>query len=154
MLDDSDIKILNLLQSHGRVKRNQLAEEVGLSLPSVSERLNKLEERGVIEGYYAKINRNVFGYDILVFILVTMESSKHYNTLVANAKKNPNILECYSILGEGSHIMKAVAKNTKHLENLLGEIQSWAGVLSTKTFYVLSALKETTKLELEKTKNN
>lgn len=148
MLDDLDIKILNLLQDQGRTKRNQLAEEVGLSIPSVSERLNKLEERGIIEGYYAKINKKVFGYDIMVFITVRSDSSKHYKQLTENARKHPYILECHSILGEGSHLLKAVVKNTESLEKILAEIQSWPGVLSTQTNFVLSTHKETTKIQL------
>jgi Lrp/AsnC family transcriptional regulator, leucine-responsive regulatory protein len=148
MLDDLDIKILNKLQENGRTKRNQLAETVGLSLPSVSERLNKLEERGVIEGYYARVNRKVFNYDIMAYILVTMDTSKHYKNLINHVEKNPQILECHSVLGEGSHLLKAVLRNTEALEKLLGEIQSWPGVTATKTTFVLSTIKETTKLEL------
>jgi Lrp/AsnC family leucine-responsive transcriptional regulator len=148
MLDDLDIKILNILQVNGRMKRNQLAEHVGLSIPSVSERLNKLEERGVIEGYFARINKKVFGYDIMAFITVISESSKHYKGLIEHARKNPNVLECHSILGDGSHLLKAVVKNTEALEKLLSEIQSWPGVLSTQTNFVLSSHKETSKIEL------
>ena len=65
MIDDIDIKILNILQHSGRTKRSQIAEEVGMTMPSVSERLNKLEERGFIEGYYTKLNKKKFGYDIV-----------------------------------------------------------------------------------------
>jgi Lrp/AsnC family leucine-responsive transcriptional regulator len=148
MLDDLDIKILNILQINGRMKRNQLAEHVGLSIPSVSERLNKLEERGVIEGYFARINKKVFGYDIMAFVTVISESSKHYKGLIEHARKNPNVLECHSILGDGSHLLKAVVKNTEALEKLLSEIQSWPGVLSTHTNFVLSSHKETSKIDL------
>jgi Lrp/AsnC family leucine-responsive transcriptional regulator len=149
MLDDLDIKILNILQDSGRTKRSQLAESVGLSIPSVSERLNKLEERGIICGYSAKIDKKKFGYDIMAFVMVIMESSKHYKSLVSKVEKHPLILECNSILGEGSHFLKVIAKNSEALENLLGEIQSWPGVLSTRTFFVLSTIKETNVIELQ-----
>lgn len=144
MLDDLDIKILNILQRSGRTKRNEIAEAVGLSIPSVSERLHKLEERGVIEGYYTKVNKKAFGFDIMAYITVMMESSKHYKTLITKVEKMPEILECHSVLGEGSHVLKAIVKNTEALEKLLGEIQSWSGVISTKTTFVLSTIKETT----------
>jgi len=148
VLDDLDIKILKILQKKGRAKRNMLADEVGLSLPSVSERLNKLEEKGIIQGYYAKLNRISFGYDIMAFIFVTMDSSKHYNTLINHVKKIPQIIECHSVLGEGSHILKVIAKNTESLEMLLAKIQSWAGVVSTKTTFILSTIKETTEIDI------
>jgi len=148
MIDDLDIQILKTLQLKGRTKRNQLAEEVKLSIPSVSERLKKLEDSGIIEGYFAKLNRKAFGLDILAYIYVMMDSSKHYNELIKKTEKNPQILECHSVLGEGSHLMKVVVKNTEALEKLLSEIQSWPGVTSTKTTYVLSTVKETASINI------
>ena len=148
MLDDLDIKVLKKLQENGRTKRNELAEAVNLSIPSLSERLKKLEENKVIEGYYTKLNRHVFGFDIMAFIVVIMDSSKNYEKLTDHVKKTPEILECFSMLGEGSHIMKALAKNTEELEKLLGKIQSWPGVARTVTSFVLSTIKETTSLNI------
>jgi Lrp/AsnC family leucine-responsive transcriptional regulator len=148
MLDDLDIKVLNILQESGRTKRSELAEMVGLSLPSVSERIKKLEENGIIEGYYTRLKRKAFGYDLMAFILVVMESSKDYEKLAENVKNSPEILECYSVLGEGSHILKALVKNTTELEELLSKIQSWPGVARTLTNFVLSTIKETTKINI------
>lgn len=148
MLDDIDIKILNILQKSGRTKRSTLADEVGLSIPSVSERLNKLEEKGIISGYYAKLDKSVFGYDIMAFIVVIMDSSKHYKNLISKVEKIPQILECHSVLGEGSHLLKTIVKNTESLEKLLSEIQSWPGVTATKTTFVLSTIKETTEIAI------
>ena len=148
MLDDLDIKILNMLQKNARTKRNEIAEKIGLSLPSVSERLNKLEERGIIEGYYAKVNKQSFGLDIMAYIHVVMDSSKHYKSLISHVEKMPKILECHSVLGEGSHLLKAVVRNTEALEKLLSEIQTWPGVTATKTTFVLSTIKETTAINI------
>ncbi|MBU2492789.1 MAG: Lrp/AsnC family transcriptional regulator [Bacteroidetes bacterium] len=148
MLDDLDIKILNLMQENGRVKRNAIAEQVGLSLPSLSERLKKLEEHKIIEGYYTKLNKKAFGYDIMAFLTIVMDSSKNYEKFAHNVSKTPEITECYSVLGEGSHILKVLTKDTASLEALLGKIQSWPGVHKTITSFILSTLKETTKLEI------
>jgi Lrp/AsnC family transcriptional regulator, leucine-responsive regulatory protein len=148
MLDEIDIKLLNRLQRQARTKRNELAEEVGLTIPSVSDRLAKLEEKGVIEGYYTHLDKKSFGYDIMVYIHVIMDSSKYYKSLIQHVEKIPQVLECHSVLGEGSHLLKAVARNTEALERLLGEIQSWPGVSATKTTFVLSTLKETTIIDI------
>ena len=148
MLDRTDLKILRSLQKKGRKKRNELAEEVQLSIPSVSERLNKMEDKGIIEGYYAKLNRKAFNYDIMAFILVMMDSSKHYKILISKVEKMPEILECHAVLGEGSHLLKALVKNTEALERVLSEIQSWQGVTGTKTTYVLSTVKETFEIDV------
>jgi Lrp/AsnC family leucine-responsive transcriptional regulator len=148
MLDNLDIQILKTLQQNGRTKRNELAEQVGLSVPSVSERLKKLEDNKIIEGYYTRVNKQAFGYDILAFILVMMDSSKHYKDLIKHVDKHPHILECHSVLGEGSHLLKVLVKNTESLEKLLSEVQTWPGVTGTKTTYVLSTLKETTAINI------
>jgi len=148
MIDDLDIQILKTLQLNGRTKRNELAEQVGLSVPSVSERLKKLEDNKIIEGYYTKVNKQAFGYDILAFILVMMDSSKHYKDLIKHVDKQPNILECHSVLGEGSHLLKVLVKKTESLEKLLSEVQTWPGVTGTKTTFVLSTIKETTAINI------
>lgn len=148
MVDEIDLKILNRLQENGRTKRNELAELVGLSLPSLSERLKKLEDKKIIEGYFTKVNRKVFNYDIMAFIIVVMDSSKNYKRLADHVNKTPEILECHSVLGEGSHMLKAVVKDSEALEKLLGKIQAWAGVQRTITSFVLSTIKETTKLKI------
>lgn len=148
MLDNLDLIILKKLQENGRTKRNELADAAGLSLPSLSERLRKLEESGIIEGYYTKLDRHKFNLDIMAFIVVIMDSSKNYEKLTDHVKKTPEILECHAILGEGSHIMKALVKDTKSLEQLLSKIQSWPGVNRTITNFVLSTIKETSNINI------
>jgi Lrp/AsnC family leucine-responsive transcriptional regulator len=152
VLDDIDAKILEILQRNGRTKRNDLAEKVGLSLPSVSERLRKLEENGTVTGYYATVDAKKLGRDITAFIFVTSDSSKHYGQLVDHAATLDEILECHAVTGEGSHLLKVRTANTASLERLLGKIQSWPGVLSTRTNLVLSTSKETMRIKVEATK--
>jgi Lrp/AsnC family leucine-responsive transcriptional regulator len=77
-----------------------------------------------------------------------MDSSKHYKDLIKHVDKHPNILECHSVLGEGSHLLKVLVKNTESLEKILSEIQTWLGVTGTKTTYVLSTIKETTAINI------
>ncbi len=149
MIDKIDVKILNMLQDDGRTKRNVLAEAVGLSLPSLSERLKKLEEKGIITGYFTKINLKSFGLDIITFVTVHVDSSKHFESFAQKVNETEEILECYAVLGEGSHIMKTLVKNSESLENLLGRIQSWKGVTRTHSRFVLSTVKETTKVNIK-----
>jgi Lrp/AsnC family leucine-responsive transcriptional regulator len=147
-LDDIDLKILDTLQKNGRTRRNDIAETIKLSLPSASERLRKLEEAGYITGYYARLNPKLLGKDITAFIIVIMDSSKHYNSLVEHANSQEEILECHAITGEGSHLFKVRTDNTSSLEKLLAKIQSWPGVTGTRTLLVLSSSKETTQIKL------
>jgi Lrp/AsnC family leucine-responsive transcriptional regulator len=149
MMDDIDVKILEILQRSGRTRRNDLAESVGLSLPSVSERLRKLEEAGIIVGYHAKLDPKKLGKDIAAFIHVTIDSSKHYGQFIEHAQNVDDILECHAITGEGTHLLKVRATNTAALEKLLAKIQAWSGVTRTHTNLVLSTAKETTRIKID-----
>ncbi|MFQ5651786.1 MAG: Lrp/AsnC family transcriptional regulator [bacterium] len=148
-LDDIDIKILSMLQEGGRTKRNEIAENVKLSIPSVSERLRKLEEFGIIRSYNAVIEPAKVGLQVMAFIFLTVESSKYYPGIIKNAQANDEILECHAITGEGSHLLKVHTETTATLEKLLSRIQAWPGVKNTHTDIVLSSGKETTVLPLK-----
>ncbi len=152
MLDEIDVKILEILQRKGRTKRNNLAEAVGLSIPSVGDRLKKLEDGGIITGYHAVVDSKRLGKDITAFIFVTIDSSKHYHQFIEHAAALDEILECHAITGEGSHLLKVRTTNTASLEKLLAKIQAWSGVMSTRTNLVLSTSKETTRIKVEATK--
>lgn len=148
-MDDIDFKILDILQERGRIRRNELADAVGLSLPSASERLRKLEEQGIITGYHADVDYRRLGKDITAFIFVTVDSSKHYAQFIEHAMTLDDVLECHAITGEGTHLLKARTANTASLEKLLSRIQAWTGVVSTRTHLVLSTRKETTRIRME-----
>lgn len=142
-IDEIDVQILSLLQAHGRIKRNQIAEAVGLSVPSISERMRKLEERGVITGYHAVVDAKRLHIDICVFIRVMVDGSERYGEFVERAATMDEVQEVHSITGEGSHILKVRTRNTTTLERLLSKVQSWPGVRGTSTSIVLSTFKET-----------
>jgi Lrp/AsnC family leucine-responsive transcriptional regulator len=150
-LDKIDITILKHLQQDGRAQRNRLAEIVKLSVPSVSERMRKLEDRGLIDGYHADLNAKKFGFDILAFIFVEVDGSANYPKFVERVVKEPEVLECHSITGDGSHVLKVRTRNTESLEKLLSRLQSWDGVGKTRSNVVLTSFKETRELPLDQT---
>ncbi len=142
-IDNIDVKILSLLQANGRMKRNAIAEEVGLSGPAVSERMRKLEERGVLVGYHAVVDAKRLHFDITAIIRVMVDGSDHYARVIEEACALDEVLEVHSLTGEGSHILKVRTHNTTTLERLLSRIQGWPGVSGTRTSIVLSTFKET-----------
>lgn len=148
-LDDIDVKILSELQKNSHLKRNEIAEIVGLSLPSTIDRILKLENSGVIKSYTVILDAKKLKYDITGFITVVSESSKYYKQFISQCNDDDEILECHSITGDGSHILKIRTENTSTLEKLLAKIQTWPGVKSTKSNIVLSTVKETTNLKLK-----
>jgi Lrp/AsnC family transcriptional regulator, leucine-responsive regulatory protein len=149
MLDEIDLTIIDVLQRSGRTRRNDLAERVGLSLPSVSDRLRKLEKLGYITGYHATVDAKRLGKDITAFVFVTVDSSRHYHQFIEHAAAQDDILECHAITGEGTHLLKVRTANTASLEKLLSRIQAWSGVVSTRTDLVLSTAKETFHVKVE-----
>jgi len=150
-LDEIDIKILKHLQQDGRAQRNKLAEIVHLSVPSVSERMRKLEEKELIKGYHAHLDAKRFKFDITAFVFVEVDGSDNYPKFVDQTANEPEILECHSITGDGSHILKIRTENTASFESLLSRIQSWDGVSKSRSNVVLSTFKETSELPIEKT---
>lgn len=153
MLDAIDAKILQILQQKGRTRRNELAEAVDLSLPSVSDRLRKLEDSGIIRGYTALVDPKKLGRDITAFIVVEVDSSRHYHAFVEHAAGVEEILECHAITGEGTHLLKVRTENTTSLEKLLARIQAWTGVTRTRTQLVLSTSKETSTISYHNSKS-
>ncbi len=145
-LDSIDRILCGALQKNGRIHFNELAVMVGLSVPAVSERVRKLEERGVIRGYQANLNPEAFDIDILAFIFVTVDSSANYKAFIKKTRQHPEIMECHATTGESSHLLKIRTKNTASLEKLLSDIQRWEGVRKTLTNLVLSTHVETLSL--------
>ena len=114
-----------------------------MSLPSVSDRIRKLEDRCVITGYHAVVDPRRLGYDICAFIRVVVDGSSHFDEFVSNALKERDIQEVHSVTGDGSHILRIAARDTTSLERLLSLIQSWPGVHGTSTSFVLTSFKDT-----------
>lgn len=146
-IDEIDARILELLQERGRMKRNRIAEDVGMSLPSISDRMRKLEERGVIKGYQAVLDAKRLQYDIMAFIRVTVDGSANYPGFVDTVTSMPEVQEVHSITGDGSHILKVRTRNTTTLEALLSALQAMPGVHGTSSSIVLSTYKETRALK-------
>jgi Transcriptional regulators len=141
-IDEIDAKILELLQRDGRMQRSDVAEEVDLSISAVSERMRKLEERDVIEGYRAVVDAKRLRLDITAFIRVSVDGSEHYPNFVDQVEGMDPVLELHSITGAGSHLMKVRTTDTTALEGFLSDIQAISGVSKTTTSIVLSTFKE------------
>lgn len=144
IMDEKDKEILNILQLNGRMTASEISDRIDLSIPTVAERIRKLTEYGFLQEFRAIAGAKKVGYDVTAYILLDMSSASDYDDVVKRSKKNSEVLECHSITGEGSHILKIRTKNTSSLELLLRDIQSWPGVRRTRTMIVMSTIKETT----------
>lgn len=137
MLEEIDAKIADALAVDGRCSYTDLAERVGLSVSAVHQRVRRLEQRGVIRGYAARIDGEKIGLALTAFVSLTpidAAAPDDYPRLLAHLKQ---IEACHSVAGVESYILKVRVTSPSALEALLGEIRATANV-STRTTVVLS----------------
>ena len=149
MLDQKDLLLLKLLQENSRISASEVGGKLNLSVPAASERIKKLLEGGYIKKFTAQLDSKKLGYDLTAFISVDSDSSSHYEDIVERSNENDFVLECHSVTGEGSHLLKIRLKTSTDLESLLSEIQGWPGVIRTHTWVVLSSFKESLDLKIK-----
>jgi Lrp/AsnC family leucine-responsive transcriptional regulator len=144
-MDHADFHIVDQLQRNARTTQSELAKAVGLSQPAVAERIRKLEERGVITGYAARVDAAALGMDITAFIGVGIEHPKFFDNFTKKVQGLTEVLECHRVAGEDSYLLKVKTKNTRSLDRLLVEVlRTIPGVTRTHTTIVLAPIKEDT----------
>jgi len=111
-----------------------LGKIVGLTSPAVSERVKRLEEAGIIEGYKAIVNPDKLGRVIKAFIHIALPSDQ-YGEFIDSARKDPRIVECHHITGDDCSLLKVIVKDMYELENVIDSIKT---IGSTKTSVILS----------------
>lgn len=144
-MDDVDASIVDLLQADARLTQAQIARKVGLSQPSVAERIRKLEEQRVITGYTAKVDPRKLGKDITAFIGVGIEHPRYFDGFARKVMGLEEVLECHRVAGHDSYLLKVRTENTGTLDRLLTEeLRTLPGVTRTQTTIVLCPVKEET----------
>lgn len=144
-MDDADRRIIDLLQRNARKTQSEIAREVCLSQPAVADRIRKLEERGVLQSYVARVDAAELGVDITAFIGVGIEHPKFFDAFTRKVKGLDEVLECHRVAGEDSYLLKVKTRNTRSLDRLLVEVlRTLPGVTRTHTTIVLATIKEET----------
>lgn len=133
-MDMTDHKIIEILQEDGRISMKDLGKIVGLTSPAVSERVKRLEESGIIEGYKAIINPDALGRVIKAFIHISLPNNM-YKKFLDEARKDPRIVECHHITGDDCSVLKVIVKDMYELEEVIDTIKE---IGSTKTSVILS----------------
>ncbi len=141
-MDAVDIRIIECLKANSRENASVIGNKVNMSVSAVIERIKKLESSGIIKQYTAVLNKEMLGMDLTAFVFVNLEHPKFCGVFSEFVSKHPQIVECHSITGEHTYILKACVENAKGLEKLLTEVSSVSGVVSTETQIVLSTEKE------------
>ena len=144
-IDSIDFKILNILQSNGRITNVQLSHEIGLSPAPTLERVKKLEQSGYIQSYHAQVNPHKLGLGILVYmelglnINVDRDVQEFINELVAF----PEVVECYHITGEYDLLLKIYSTDLATYQDfVLQKILRSPNVSKVNSKVVLSPVKK------------
>ncbi len=148
VLDGIDRQLLDALQSDSKRSLKEIGAEVGLSAPSVMERVRKLESAGIIKGYHALVDARKVGLDISAFIGVSISTPTHLSAFEEWVESIPQVLECHHVTGGHTLLLKVKTRNTKDLEQLISRVRSMEGVASTETMVVLSTHTERVEVAL------
>ncbi|MHA7871913.1 MAG: Lrp/AsnC family transcriptional regulator [Hyphococcus sp.] len=143
-MDRHDKKLLALLQSNGRLTNAELAERTNLSVSACHRRVKQLEERGVITGYSAIVDRAKIDLSVLAFVFVKLEA--HSEELLDEFEKRvqriDEVVDCYAISGGGDYILKvAAATMDDYADVALKKIARLPGVKDSTSNFVLSTMK-------------
>ena len=134
-----DRQILSLLRANGRASYAELARTVGLSAPSVHERVSKLESAGVILGYHAEVDRAAVGEAVTALVGVFESDVESDADLVEALRKMPEITDCFYVAGEEAFLLRVRVKDIAALEHIVSAISRLRGVSRTRTTVVLSS---------------
>lgn len=152
--DEKDEVILETLQQNGRVTNVELARAVDLTPSATLERVRKLEERGLIKEYAARLDPQALGLGLVAFIFARVderEDSVEQAEGTAEALASlPSVLELHHLAGEDCFLLKVRARDTDDLYRFLrDELGRFKAIRSTRTTIVLRTVKETARLPLK-----
>ncbi len=140
-IDDKDIKILKHLLSDGRQSARQLSHRLGTSTATMISRINKLEENKIIQGYSARLDHELLGYDITAIIEIKTTKGKMLEIENKIAKQD-NVIAVYDITGDADTIVIAKFKDRKSLSSFVKKLLEIPNVENTVTHIVLNTIKE------------
>ncbi|CAN7264352.1 Lrp/AsnC family transcriptional regulator [Bradyrhizobium sp. LjRoot220] len=129
-LDPTDIAIIEVMQEDGRIAMSELGRRVGLSQPATSERVKRLEERGVITGYAARINPAALGLRMMAVIRVRT-THEHIQSCLKQFSEMPHVLEVLRLTGEDCFILKVFVPSPQQLETIVDAVARHGSVTTS-----------------------
>ncbi len=138
-LDRIDLQILDDLQADGRITNVELARRAGISAPPCLRRVRALEEAGYIRDYHAELNAEALGFEVLFFALVGLDSQSE--TVLTSFEEMvaawPEVRECHMARGPSDFVLKIVARNTAHENELTTKLTAAAHVATVQTIQTI-----------------
>lgn len=137
-MDEIDRELVEALVADARASYAQLARQVGLSAPSVQERVRRLERRGIITGYHAAIDQRLAGLAVTALVGVHQTGSAELADLAARLATVSEVEDCFFVAGDNAFVVKVRVPDVAALESTIGRLQRVDGVALTRTTVVLS----------------
>lgn len=138
-IDELDRKILKIITQNARIAFKDVAEQCGVSRAAVHQRVQKMCENQVITGSSYHVQPQMLGYQLCVYIGITMEKASMYNQVIAALEKIPEVVEAQYTLGAYGLLIKVFARDNEHLMKILNtQIQEIEGVANTETLTTLA----------------
>ena len=130
-IDEIDLNIISELQKDSRISIRKLSKKVNLSPPSVNERVKRMEENGIIEGYTIKINRKKLGLTIQCIVEITLEDKYKYTSMLTPSliTNYPGCEHCFRMAGDSSFFVVLSASSINEIEEFAKQISQY------KNFY-------------------
>jgi len=152
MIDDIDGKILSILQNDARTSNAEIARRLAMAPSAILERIRKLETRGLIDGYEARLNPEALDLGLLAFIYVRADERIGSRVIGEELAAFPEVQEVHHIAGEDCYLLKVRVADTNALSDLLRQrLGPIDAIRSTRTTIVLSTIKETAQIPLPST---
>ena len=149
MIDATDREILTIVRNSARISNVEIARKVGMAPSAILERLRKLESKGVITGYEARMSPKALGLGLLAFVFVRAEDRLGSDATGLALARIPEVLEVHHIAGEDCFLAKVRTADTDSLGRLLREeFGAIPTIRSTRTTIVMNSIKETAQLPL------
>ncbi|WP_419905821.1 Lrp/AsnC family transcriptional regulator [Kiloniella sp.] len=148
-MDSTDRKILAQLQSDNRTSMATLADQTGLSVSAVNDRVRKLQSNGTIQDNRAVLNPKTLGMELLAFLFIDLHQGTDEDNFVEAIKQLPEVQELHHVTGQHNYLAKVRVANTQGLQQFLKQqLKRQPGVAHTETIVVLESEKETTILPI------
>ncbi|HXZ89911.1 MAG TPA: Lrp/AsnC family transcriptional regulator [Candidatus Dormibacteraeota bacterium] len=150
-LDETDRRLLAMLQRDCRVPLQEVAEILGVPKSTVHYRIRKLEQDGIVEGYHAKVNATRLGYDYLAVVLVRARYGPKYHEKVGRRlAKVPGVSAVYYVLGDIDFIVLIRARDRDDYMQKLSQLSSMTDIERTSTQIVAKVMKEDPRVNLSR----
>lgn len=152
VLDALDGRLLDELQRRGRASNVELSAAVHLSAPQCFRRVKALEERGVIRGYAAQVDREALGLGVMAFVSVDIAAEQFHRVreFERTFRDFPQILECHTVSGDSDYLLKIVARDLKALSQFLTDrLMQIPGVANVRSMICMEEIKPPSPLPFE-----